>query len=228
LELNRTGNPFGNNGTWDEATTFELHTITKTWKDPGKTDSATLFGNWGALAISFNATLAGSASYTPGKLGWFSFNVQNVVKDFVKDSSTNFGLMLFSNGHVNSSNGGCLSKFSSPVDATSSLRPKLSITYTIPVSIINIKSVHPHNVTINALNRNGFRISSSRSFTADITVCAMDGSVVNRLVNRHIAAGNTAVLFTKSLKNGVYLLKVTGKGVSVGSKMVIPGVYRLQ
>jgi len=129
--------------------------------------------------------------------------------------------MLFSNGHVNSSNGGCLSKFSSPVDATTSLRPKLSITYTIPVSIINIKSVHPHNVTINALNRNGFRISSSTSFVADILVLAMDGSVVHRLKNQHINAGNSAVLFAQSLKNGVYMLKLSGKGVMVLQKTCI-------
>jgi hypothetical protein len=127
--------------------------------------------------------------------------------------------MLFSKGHVTSSNGGCLSLFSCPEDATVGLRPKLSITYSGPTSIAKIEGVLQNRVVISEMLHNGIRVLSGNSFTAAITVYAMNGSIMQRIENRHIVSGTTAVSFAKSLKAGVYIVKVDGAGVSVLRKI---------
>ncbi len=224
LDLNREGNPF-NGATWHNTMTFELYKVTKSWTQPQPNDyedPLTYFDNWDLLAESFDPQVVDSLPAPVNSTGWFSFDVKDAVTDFLQDPSTNYGIMVFMRGFVLSTRGGALANIYSPVTSNTDDRPKLTITYTEGVSpILNSSNAHLKPVVISSLRDNVFQISSTKRFVADITINSVNGSVVHRLGNQDIAVGNTSVPLNKKLKNGLYLVKVRGKGVSVNQKTFV-------
>ena len=316
LSVYRTGS-FWNSDTFpnlDKNATFEVRKVSKKWSSSN--------ASWANLASSFEPELLDSVTYTTGTSRWYAFDVTTAITEFMADSTTNFGFMLFSKNEAPDTNSGSVSKFHSSEFATPSLRPMLTIFYTVidtiaPVAefispnggevfdegdithmifsatddigvtsrkvefssdsgatwtlldsaawspsytwtipgisskncllkmtaydigsnfdsdetdttfeIIAVVSITASdtkgsNLKINSFNKAGLQLSTPVTFSADVFVYSADGTLVKKIKTRQFKSGNNHVAFKKQLSNGIYLVEICGKELTISKKFIV-------
>ena len=77
------------------------------------------------------------------------------------------------------------------------------------------------NFKINAFNKTGLQLSTPVEFFADVMVYSINGALLKKIKGRQFKVGINQVVFKKNLSNGVYLLEICGKDVTVSHRFIL-------
>jgi hypothetical protein len=211
LEIYRFGAIFGDNNNWDMDATIQVRKITESWSSSTAT--------WDNLSDSYDQTVIDFDEYTTGVKDWFEFDVTETIGGFVSNPETNFGFMVFSDNEVPTTSSGSLSKFHNAEAATSSLRPKLTITYDASNIVHKVKDISLFDLSV--YNSARFVFTTPTEMSADVTVYSSDGSVLKKIRNKRFTAGENSVCFRGDLASGIYFVKILGKDIVLLERLVL-------
>lgn len=179
-----------------------LREINKSWS--GQT------ANWANLSKSYNAAIICSTPYKAGQMGWFTFDVTQLIEKFVVNPKTNFGAMLFSDNEVTNTNSGSASKFYNFNHSDKTLRPKLTVTYNDNTSIHSTNKTLQTGISVSC-NVKGLTIRSVIGRRVRVQIFTLKGSPLNEIDNLTITAGTNHIPFQNRLPQGVYISKITSQ-----------------
>lgn len=174
-----------------------VYYMTQAWTPSQATwNKATSSTNWTTSGGQFNS--CASATLNLGSsCGTKQWDITNLVNGWYKNTITNYGLLLKYTCESNSNS----DKFSSQECTTSSLRPKLCVTYSIPVTCVTIPNRAPLANPDSATTRSDMQVS--------IPVLTNDGdidgntlsisSIVGSVSSGSASISGSNIIFTPTL-----------------------------
>ena len=120
---------------------LNVHQITKTWVEgtnngTASTTSAT-WTNWTTAGGDFNATI--SAATTVTAAGTFTWDITSLAQNWITTPANNFGILMKCDELGSTS----MYAIFVPKEGTAASRPKLTITYVVPVACATIPNRNP-------------------------------------------------------------------------------------
>ena len=117
---------------------------------------------------------------------------------------------------------GCKVKVTVYDDSHNQASDESDTTFTIiePIAI-TAPDLKVLNFKINAFNKTGLQLSTPVEFFADVMVYSINGALLKKIKGRQFKVGINQVVFKKNLSNGVYLLEICGKDVTVSHRFIL-------
>ena len=95
-----------------------------------------------------------------------------------------------------------------------------TFTMTANIAIKSPQVTHAH-IAINSISKAGLHLSSPTEFVADLMVYSVDGLLLHKVKSRQFRAGDNRINLGNHFSNGIYIIKMRGKGVAVSRKFVV-------
>ena len=154
--------------------------------------------------------------------GWFDFEVTSAVSEHITDPNANFGFMIFLETECPALNSGSVQMFCRKDTNNIELRPKLTIEYdTLSVFVNSNTAKNALHFKITSLNSTGLYISTQSTFSADIMIYTVNGSLIQKIEKRYFYAKGNYINFNKKLSKGTYFVTLKGEYFSNTRKIII-------
>lgn len=190
-----------------------LSRITSSWTENGVT-WANQPSTTSTNRVSLSSTSSSTQSFT-------NINMKQLIIDSRNNPSTSFGFML----KLQAEKSFRKLIFASSDHPTASLRPKLTIVYTVPAPIIangNTGSSEEMNVFPNPIKGTALlKLNSAKNDIANVTVCNAFGKTCAILSNDITEGYNEISLDATTLPPGMYIVTVRTSTTTFSKRIIV-------
>lgn len=185
------------------AANVRVYKITKAWDGAeANWEHATRSTKWQNSGCDFEATPLASLRYTDKINVWHTYDITEIIKGFVANPATNFGVMLKMDAVMNT-----VAYVSSDAPQTE-LRPKLVVDYVQGSAVTAARHSSRQKSA-------GFRIVNSHvqlSFTEAGLHLVQIGTLDGAVVFKAMVSGRNPELVLGSINSGTYFIQAAGSG----------------